>query len=46
MKKKETMFDKFIKIGLILGLIWLGPKFLKLMSENGKNKRPKKSKAR
>ena len=27
-------FDKIIKLGLVLGSIWLGPKFLRYLTDN------------
>jgi hypothetical protein len=35
-KEKESFFDKFIKVGLILGAFFLGTKFLKYLSEPAK----------
>lgn len=37
MGKDENVLDELIKVGLILGSIWLGAEFLKGLSE--KNKR-------
>ena len=38
-EKKDNFLDKVMKVGLFLGSIWLGPKFLKAFSGNQKNEK-------